>query len=130
MRILVTGSRDWTNERAVAKGLRYALDTKAKPGEPVVVVHGKARGADEIADGIAKSWGLATEPHPAMWGKYQGGAGPIRNTEMVLLGADICLGFPEEDSVGTWDCMRKAAHLGIETYNFSTGEPHLYEVKS
>lgn len=105
-RILVTGSRDWTSYHVIRRAL-----TDHGPG---LVVHGAARGADTIADTIAGSLGWPTEPHPAEWDRYAtGAAGPIRNSAMVGLGADVCLAFPLGRSSGTYDCARKAARAGI-----------------
>jgi hypothetical protein len=79
----------------------------------VFVVHGAAKGADTIADQIAKGYGMIPEPHPANWSEYHRAAGPIRNQQMVDLGADICLAFLQPNSKGTADCIRRAEKAGI-----------------
>jgi hypothetical protein len=109
-RLLVTGSRDWTNERAIYEALEAAVD-----GPDWVIVHGAARGADTIADLWAKMTGYEVEPHPADWGRHGKAAGPIRNQEMVALGADLCLAFPVPGSRGTLDCIERAraAHIPV-----------------
>lgn len=111
-RILITGSRHWTDKVAVSDALRQAWMDAGKPSR-VVVVHGGARGADYIADVYAKRSGFVTEPHEADWKKFGYGAGPKRNQEMVDAGADICLAFPKPDSKGTLDCMARAEKAGI-----------------
>jgi hypothetical protein len=59
---------------------------------------------------------LDVEAHPADWGLYGPGAGPIRNTAMVDLGARRCLAFPDEEAMrGTRDCFMKAIKAGIPT---------------
>lgn len=103
-RILITGSRDWTD----VDPIRAAL-LEHGPG---VVVHGAARGADTIAGEIAASLGWLVEAHPADWGHGRS-AGVRRNQAMVDLGADVCLAFPLPGSVGTWDCIRRATAAGI-----------------
>lgn len=126
MRVLVTGSRKGVPREKVYEVLDqiynnwvhdpYANDS---PGERFVVVHGAARGVDRMAADWAVGhfmWGehVDQEAHPATWtdGKK---AGPIRNQKMVDLGADLCIAFPIEGSIGTWDCVRKARKAGIET---------------
>lgn len=32
---------------------------------------------------------------------------------MVDSGAEVCLAFPEDDSRGTWDCVRRAEKANI-----------------
>lgn len=126
MRILVTGSRDWTDRDAVyhalnqiceERGLNYIPDehgnTMPDPSK-VTVVHGACpTGADIIADDWCISADFLAERHPADWGTHGKAAGPIRNQEMVDLGADICLAFPLGASRGTRDCMRRAEAAGI-----------------
>ncbi|QHB38088.1 DprA-like DNA processing chain A [Mycobacterium phage Noelle] len=118
-RVLVTGSRDWRDRPEVWRTLQDELD---KSPDGIVVVHGAARGADDIADRWA--WGMhqmgykvEPEDHPADWDKYGKAAGHIRNREMVNLGADVCHAFPLEFSIGTFGCMRLAREAGIEVIN-------------
>lgn len=116
MRILVTGSRNWTDEALIRAALRQqAVGTE---GQPKVVVHGAARGADRIAHQIALEFGWTADPHRADWGRFGKAAGPIRNQEMVDLGADICLAFVMEGSVGTVDCIRRAEEAGIPVVRY------------
>ncbi|MCA1707672.1 MAG: SLOG family protein, partial [Actinobacteria bacterium] len=51
-RILVTGSRTWTDNTAI----RRALEPWRSSG--AVLVHGGAAGADRIAAAIWRGWGL------------------------------------------------------------------------
>lgn len=109
MRVLVTGSRDWTDARAVASVLG-ALDTM---GGPHVLIHGACRGLDLMAAQVARRLGWTVESHPADWATHGKAAGPLRNQEMVNTGADICLAFPLPESRGTRDCMERARLAGI-----------------
>lgn len=122
-RVLITGSRDWKDRRTVWTALHSVL---AESPEGVVVVHGAARGADDIADRWAHEmrqvgFHVNVEAHPADWGQYGKGAGTVRNRLMVKLGADVCLAFPLEHSIGTYDCMRRAAAAGIPVVNYGYG---------
>lgn len=112
MRVLVTGGRDWTNANAIAAVfavLRAGFHTE----DEVTLVHGAASGADHLAAQCAARMGWRVEPHPADWSHDGDAAGPIRNSRMIELGADICIAFPGPRSVGTWDCIRKAVAAGI-----------------
>ncbi|WP_425300572.1 SLOG family protein [Nocardia wallacei] len=123
LRLLVTGSRDWTDRAAMRDALATAW-RDLQPG-PIVLVHGAAEGADLMAAEIWTNGGLPDEPHPADWDicrpecdhppryrrdgtQYCQAAGGYRNQEMVDAGADLLLAFPMPGSRGTWDCLRRA----------------------
>ena len=106
MRVIVTGSRNWTNTHAVGAELVILPPWS-------IVVHGGARGADECAEREAVKEGLRTEVFEADWKRYGKAAGAIRNQAMVDAGADLVLAFPLEGSRGTWDCVRRAEAAGI-----------------
>ncbi|MCW2902226.1 MAG: 62, gp24 [Streptosporangiaceae bacterium] len=124
-RILLTGSRRWSDRVALIRGLSDA-SALAADDEPCVLVHGDCRtGADAMGEEVWTDWAmvwpklyLRPEPHPANWYKYGKSAGPIRNSEMVHAGADVCLGFPLPGSDGTLDCMRKAVAAGIKVLDY------------
>ena len=114
MRILITGSRHYSDYDTIKNALMFALEL---PSE-ITVIHGGASGADQLARRAAKELSFIEEVHPADWslGKK---AGPLRNQEMVDLGADICLAFPLADSRGTYDCINRAklADIPVKIYN-------------
>lgn len=95
MRILITGSRDWTDEAAIELALRSVIENSTDPVENHTLVHGACpTGADAIADRIWVRWGFSEpERHPAEWRVYGKSAGFKRNEKMVNLGADLCLAF-------------------------------------
>ncbi|AUV62018.1 hypothetical protein KIV63_gp26 [Mycobacterium phage SWU2] len=118
-RVLVTGSRDWRDRHSVWNALHQEL---IQFPDGIVVVHGAARGADDIADRWA--WGMhqmgypvRPEDHPADWNGLGKRAGIIRNQAMVDLGADVCHAFPLEGSIGTRHCMSRAYAAGIRVVN-------------
>lgn len=119
MRILVTGSRDWDDWRAVTKALVDHWDYT------VIVVHGACPiGADEMADWLCRNvlWQmecvLSIEPHPADWEQYGKRAGYLRNKEMVDLGADVCLAFIKNGSKGATLTANLAEKAGIPVKRF------------
>lgn len=110
-RILVTGSRKWTDKQAVFR----ALDEITKDIHPseVLIIHGDAAGADQFADEWAKTHRAPRAIFPAHWGKHGNAAGPIRNRQMNSeMQPDIVVAFPLEDSKGTWDMVRVAQDAG------------------
>lgn len=118
-RILVTGSRDWSDRAAIERALGQALvdltgtvDVEPHIASLVTVVHGGARGADTIAGEVAAALGCVVEVYEADWSQGKG-AGPVRNDRMVALGARLCLAFPRGESRGTRDCMARAEAAGI-----------------
>jgi len=110
IRLLVCGSRHWTDREAIrAELVRQALP----PGS--VVIHGAARGADTLAGEVAREMGLAVEEYPADWSQGKK-AGPLRNERMVReCRPDRAVGFTTDlqASVGTRDCLRRAYQAGV-----------------
>lgn len=104
MRVLVCGSRTWENYSAIKNRLAlFADDT--------VIVHGAARGADEMAAKAALELGLAIDlpptfanplgGYPAEWERYGKRAGYIRNRQMIDSGVGLVIAFWRGESPGT-----------------------------
>lgn len=118
-RILVTGSRDWDDYGLLSFELGTAITEAMLLHGDVTVVHGAARGADQMAASVAASFEVTAEPHPAEWGRYGKAAGPRRNAEMVDAGASLCLAFIKDGSRGATHCAGLAEKAGIETRRFT-----------
>lgn len=127
MRILVTGSRDWPDDRSVEHALNNVIiEMLAERGsEPVTIVHG---GCPTGADAHAARWAhemiergrpVTVERHPADWDRYGRRAGFERNAEMVHLGADVCLAFIKDESRGASMTRAMAVQAGIKTRVYS-----------
>lgn len=122
MKVLVCGSRDWTRWEVIRRELM-----KLPPG--TIIVHGRARGADMLADEVAKSLGLSVRGYPADWDQFGIRAGPIRNTEMLEkehpdqdgVFIDFALAFAADFAIarGTGDMMRKCRRKGIRVEAYS-----------
>lgn len=110
-RILVTGSRAWNSVQIIRETL--ARLREAYPD--AVLVHGAARGADQIAEHVWDAWGLPVEGWPAQWDRYGNRAGYVRNATMVRLGADVCVAFIRNGSAGATMCADLAGKAGIPT---------------
>jgi hypothetical protein len=123
LRVLVTASREHIDPVLIAMTLNqiYQDWCENHPEDTeFVVVHGDARGGDQIA----KNWAMSKrsedlrvnhESHPADWDRYHRAAGHVRNEKMVRQGADCCLAFPIGKSPGTRGCLRLAKKANIPT---------------
>lgn len=109
MRVIVCGSRDWTDVRTIAYAMRGLRSS-------TVIVHGACQGADSIAEDYARARGMTVESHPYKSALGRRG-GPARNAEMAKAGADLCLAFHDniEESKGTRDMTRRTIQAGIPT---------------
>lgn len=117
-RILVTGSRDWTDWKKLDEGLR----TVGKFGEDTVLVHGDAQGVDRMAAFLWMERGFPVEAHPADWKRHGKRAGYVRNQEMVDEGADACLAFIRNASRGATMCADLAEKAGIPVRRFEVND--------
>jgi hypothetical protein len=118
-RILVTGSRAWSDRAQV----EWALGVAFGLWRPIVVVHGACpTGADRFAAEWAQRAGVEVEAWPADWDRHGRAAGPIRNAQMVAAGARYCLAFVLPGSCGTEDCVRRAEAAGIPVRRFEAAQ--------
>lgn len=113
LRILVTGSRNWTDETVIAGALLGVWLEHDRPTDAVVVHGACPTGADMLADRVWRRQRFPVEVHPAQWNTLGRAAGLIRNQHMVDLGADVCLAFIRGDSRGATHCMTRAEVAGI-----------------
>ncbi|MFF9787239.1 DUF2493 domain-containing protein [Streptomyces nigrescens] len=141
IRVLVTGSRDWEQPQIIDDALLetwHDISQVHGPERDWIIVHGGCYdGADKFAARWATTNRVLTEAHPADWngsctadcpsnhrrrrtnGKtYCPLAGPIRNQDMVDLGADLVLAFHRDGSRGTGDCVRRAQQAGLTVRTF------------
>lgn len=128
MRILITGSRNWTDKDAILAALRKHAN---KNGDSVVVHGHCSSGADKLADELAQEYRVRTEHWPADWTAFGKRAGFVRNNVMVELGADVCLAFirpctkegcqkpKPHGSHGATHCADAAEKAGIPTYRYT-----------
>lgn len=117
-RLLVTGSRTWPNEPAIAAAILTQWIAWDRP--PLTLVHGGAAGADLMAAGVISKQAapldlFKVEEHLALWDLHGRAAGHIRNAEMVALGADRILAFIHNGSRGATGCLELAERAMIPT---------------
>lgn len=110
MRVLVCGSRGWNNPQIIWN----ALETLADHHPQATIIHGDARGADSIADHVAKALGLTVHAVPAQWEQFGKAAGPMRNKQMLDMAPDHVLAFRSDGkSNGTDHMIKLAARAGV-----------------
>ncbi len=109
MKVLICGSRSWSDEETMRTFfLIMSKDT--------VILHGGCRGADLMADDIAKKFGFEYYEYSANWERYGLAAGPIRNQLMLDEGKpNIVVAFHNNisESKGTKDMIRRARMAGV-----------------
>ena len=115
MKVLVCGSRDWPNAALIRVKLR---NLKEEHG-PFVVMHGNARGADEMADHAALMLGLDSERWAADWKRHGKRAGILRNLAMLDTKPDLVLAFQRNGSRGTQHTIDEARRRGIPVEVFT-----------
>lgn len=115
-RILITGSRTWTDQQAIWEALAEAVHGIPVDQETVLVSGACPRGADAICEDWARKYGITIERHPANWrpaGAFDRAAGFRRNKQMVDLGADVCVAFIRDGSRGASHTAGLAEAAGI-----------------
>lgn len=111
-RLVVAGSRDFNDYNMLCSALDEVV-SELKAEYNVTIVSGTANGADKLGEKYAEKHGLKIERHPANWGRYGRGAGPIRNAEMVKESDGVVV-FWNGESTGAKniiDCAKAENHL-------------------
>lgn len=109
LRLLVCGSRDWTDPAVIDREIE-----RIRPG---VVIEGEAPGADLMAKAAAVSFNIPVVSFPADWDGLGKSAGPRRNLQMLKEGRpDIVLAFHDDINrphCGTKHMIEIARDAGI-----------------
>ena len=110
MKILICGDRNWIDKNKI-----YSRVSKLNCTEDIIITGG-ARGADFLANIVARDLKFNTIVKMADWQKYGRSAGPIRNRQMLDLKPDLVIAFHSniEQSKGTKDCITEASKRGIK----------------
>lgn len=143
-RVVMTGSRSWTDTDVIREALVDALDyfELERTPEKFTLINGTAAGADKMSARIAKELGMTVEDHPAQWNVhsetcpveppkngwcYQGRskcriAGFRRNQEMLESGCDLVLAFIHNNSNGASHTVKLAEKMNLETWVYSIND--------
>lgn len=105
-KLAVIGSRDFEDYELLKEEIR-------KLPKPSLIISGKARGADSLAEKYASENGIPTQIFPALWypegegGRFDKGAGMKRNVDIVE-NSDAVLAFWDGSSTGTVNSINLA----------------------
>lgn len=111
MRVVVCGDRDWQDEEAIRQRL-------GELPSGTVIIHGVARGADQLAGRVAQQLGFEVLEFPADWRVFGKAAGPIRNRKMLEEGKpDLVIAFHPDLPVskGTRNMVEISNKAGVRT---------------
>ena len=114
-RVIIAGSR--TCRPYLFGLLEEKLDKilqKKSITHEIVIVSGKARGADALGEQYAASRFYNVEQYPADWDQYGRRAGYIRNAEMAT-DADALVALWDGESRGTKHMIAIAKQMGLPT---------------
>ncbi|MCP6682939.1 DUF2493 domain-containing protein [Bacillus nakamurai] len=111
IKVVVAGGRDFNDYDLLRCKLDSAL--RNRQNEKIVIVSGKARGADSLGERYARERGYEISEHPADWDKFGKAAGYIRNKEMAEE-ADALMAFWDGKSRGTKHMIDLAKKNGLK----------------
>ena len=98
-KVIIAGGRDFNDYALLKTKADELLSFKCRTHK-IVIVSGKARGADSLGERYAAEKGYEVSAHPADWDTYGKAAGYRRNAEMAQE-ADALIAFWDGKSRGT-----------------------------
>jgi hypothetical protein len=111
MKVIIAGSRDFKDYDLLVKVCDRML-INIRPSD-IEIVSGTALGADTLGERYAIERGYKIRRFHADWGKYNKGAGYIRNKEMAEY-ADALIAFWDSSSRGTKHMIDLAKNRGLK----------------
>jgi hypothetical protein len=114
MKLLVCGSRSFDDYDFLAKTLDHLTSKLDK--KKILVIHGGARGADNLAEKWCFERRIMQSIHHPEWKKGKQ-AGIVRNAEMIAMmeGKGCVVAFWSGTSPGTKSTIEMAKKAGIKT---------------
>lgn len=120
LRVIIAGGRKFDNFEL----LKFECDKILKPlveeGYEIVIISGKALGADKLGEDYAKLNNFKVKPFPADWDKYKKKAGSIRNEEMAKFASNssenILIAFWDMKSTGTNNMITLAYKYKLKVF--------------
>ena len=105
MKLAIVGSRRFTDYVVFSRFLKLMIDQQMQGNTPTHIVSGGADGIDSLARQYARENGI--ELIEFLPKDKSRDALMARNTEIVDE-CDVLFAFPDDESKGTWDSVRKA----------------------
>lgn len=113
MRYLVCGGRDFNDKTLFQKTMQ---ELARVVGEPDIIIHGCANGADSLASRWAEYHRIPELRCPADWKKWGKAAGSIRNKIMLDVGwPDVVVAFPGGRGTADMVAQARRAQTRFET---------------
>lgn len=109
-KVIIAGGRDF-NDYPLLKATMDNLLCNIT--DEIIIVCGKARGADTLGEQYAKEKGYAVTYYPADWKQYGKRAGYLRNEQMAQ-NADALAAFWNGESRGTKHMIDLAKRYGLK----------------
>ena len=126
IRVIVAGSRTFTNYEFVEKMLKKYFKEHNIHKSDVEIISGTARGADQLGEQFAEKYGLKLTKFPADWNNLGKKAGIIRNIEMVKYAIEnednILFAFWDGQSRGTQHIINESKKYNIKTLVYTENE--------
>ena len=110
-RIIVSGTRTFDDYEFLCYHCDYFLSEMRKKRR-IVIVSGRANGADQMGERYARERGYSLRTYPANWERYGNRAGPIRN-ELMAQNADALIAYWDGRSPGTKNMIDMARDYGL-----------------
>ena len=98
-RVIIAGGRDFSDYELLKRKVLFYTNEVNKDNL-IIILSGKAKGADSLGEKLAKEIGWKVLEYPADWDTNGKSAGYIRNIEMAK-NADALIAFWDEKSRGT-----------------------------
>lgn len=109
-RVIIAGGRSFSDYERLKRVMDHLL---SKTKEEIVIVCGKARGADSLGEQYAKEKGYEVRYFPADWKGLGKSAGYKRNEQMAQ-NADALVAFWDGQSRGTKHMIDLAGKYGLD----------------
>jgi hypothetical protein len=109
LRLIIAGGRDFNNFESLVERCDFFLQNHKE----VIVISGRAKGADLLGEKYAKLRGFDVEVFEADWDQFGKAAGPVRNRDMAKR-ADALIAFWDGKSRGTKHMIETAKDLGLK----------------
>lgn len=109
-RIIIAGGRDFQDYATMQQTMDHLL---VNVREEIVIISGKARGADTLGERYAHERGYTVREFPADWKLHGKAAGYIRNEEMAR-NADALVAFWDGKSRGTKNMLEIAKRFQLK----------------
>ena len=122
-RVIVAGSRDFSNYTLVKSTLLKYFKEKALHHQDVEIISGTARGADSLGEKFANEKNCKLVKFPADWNQYGKSAGYKRNYQMA--------NYAKEENgmlFAFWDGESKGTKMMIDIANKENLEVHVISI--